>query len=332
MQLKDLNLIPKNYYVKKKEKAKKAYLSVLIIIAAAALSAAYITSVLLERELESDKSVLQKKVEETYSYVVYQNDFSKLKQAVEVREKEAEALSGKRLNLTGIVAAVEKASPEKLFVKKFDSNGEDDSDVKVTLTGIAENEDTIASFIRNLKEEAYFKEYSLSAITNKDGSNGSSFNIVLTGVNKDKLTKYNGVGHDFSIGYIPGWSISVEKDNNVIFTDKTISQIAAKPATVEILSEPIKQNAEAYASDRKVKLEKELKSFKQGYSFKTENSGADAVKTVYSAIEDNVEYRCSELCTVKNGKGYIVTYKCDSASFKNTEQIIDRVLRSFSIN
>lgn len=329
MHLKDLNLIPKNYFVIKKEKTKKAYLSVLIFVAAAALSAAYIVPTLFESRLKDEKVLLEKRIQETNSYVVYQKDFDKLKQAVEAREKEAEALSGKRLDIAGIVAAVEKASPEKLFVQKFDSTGEDESDVKVTLKGIAENEETIVSFIRNLMDQAYFKEYALSTIAN---DNGSSFNIVLTAVNEKKLTKYISLEKDFSIGYLSGWSISEEKDNKVIFAEKSAALIAAKPATVEILSEPSKLSAAVYASDRQIKLKKDLKSFKLVYTFKTRSSGADAVKTVYTAVEDNIEYRFSELCTVKNSKCYIVTYKSDSTDFKNTEQSIDRVLKSFSIN
>ena len=332
MQLKDLNLIPKNYFVTKKEKAKKAYLSVLIFIVVAAFAAIYIAPTVYESNLRSEKISLEKKIEETNGYVVYQKDFNILKQAVEAREQEAVLLSKKQLNITGIVAAIEKASPEKLFIQKFDTAGEDESDVKVTLKGVAENEETIASFISNLKDEAYFKEYGLSTIANKNGNNGSSFSIVLTGVNKESLTKYNGFDNEFSIGYIPGWSISEEKDNKVVFTAKSSLLISAKPASVEILSEPTKLKVDAYEKERQSKLKKDLNNFKLIYSSNIRNSKMDAVKTVYSMQQDSIEYQLSELCVVKNNKCYIVTYKSDSTDFKNTEQIVDRILKSFSIN
>ncbi|MHB8064224.1 MAG: PilN domain-containing protein, partial [Ruminiclostridium sp.] len=237
----------------------------------------------------------------------------------------------KQLNLLGIVNAIEAASPEKLFIQKFDTNGEDESDVKVSLKGAAENEETIASFIRNLVDAAYFKEVSLAAVEKGQGNNARSFDIVITGVNKDNLTLYNGWDNGFSIGYLPDWSIREEKDNKVVFVANS-SMTAAEPASLEVLLETTKLQLDDFTKERQKKLEKSLKNFKQEYSNNTKNSKVNATKTMYYAEENLLQYQYLELCVIKDNKCYVVTYKSDSTSFSNKERIIDRILKSFNIN
>ncbi|PYG85642.1 fimbrial assembly protein PilN [Ruminiclostridium sufflavum DSM 19573] len=329
--MKDLNLIPASYVFEKKNRYKKASLSILVIFAGVVVVSAYAFPTIYEYGLKNEKDMLLQQVAGTSAYVAQVNEFNTLKQAVEAREKEGTALAQRQINVLKIINAIEYASPERLFIQKLDASGESEADVKVSLSCVAENEEAIASFVRNLKDDAYFKTIGLAAIAKGKENNGETFDIVLTGVNKDELTKYYGWDNTIRIGYIPNWIITEEKDNRISIT-ASASLTAAKPASLELVLESTQLQAKAFAEARQSKLKSSLENYSLVYSNMTRNSRLDAVKTVYRAEEENIRYTYSELCTVKGGKGYIVTYKSDSASFSNTEQIIDRILKSFNIN
>ncbi len=329
--LKDLNLIPKNYFIEKKNKRKKAYLSILILCVGFIIVAVYLIPTVYENNLENEKSSLEQKITQTKDYIVSANEINSLKQAIEAREKEGTLLSQKKLDMLEIVNVIEGASPDKLFIQKFDATGEDESDIKISLAGVAENEETIASFLSNLKDDGYFREVGIGSVLNKQGNNGASFTIALEGVIRYGLTKYNGWDNNFSIKYIPSWSISEEKNNKVVFQSDPAFSVA-KPATLEVKTEETALNVEEFSKKRQSTLEETLEGYELVYSNKTKNSKSDAMKTMYYATEDNLRYQFLELCVIKDYKCYIVTYKSDSTSFSNMARIIDRVLKSFTIN
>ncbi|QNU68115.1 PilN domain-containing protein [Ruminiclostridium herbifermentans] len=329
--MKDLNLIPANYVFEKKSKHKKALLSILIVLIAIVFVSAYIFPTLYENNLKNEKAVLIDEVAKTNIYVTEVKEFNTLKQAVEAREKEGISLAQRQFSSLEIMNAIENASPEKVFVQKMDISGDSESNVKVSLSCIAENEETIAYFIKNIKDDAYFKKIGMSTITKNQENNGRAFDLVLEGVNNDNLTKYYGWDQTISIGYIPDWVISEEKDNRVLLSAKN-SLTNAEPASLEILRENTELQVKAFADERQSGLRRLLKNYKLEYSSQTRNSKLDAIKSVYSYEDNNIKYTCSELCVVKDGKCYIVTYKCDSVSFTNTEQIINRIIKSFNIN
>ena len=216
--MKDLNLIPASYVFEKKNKYKKASLSILIILIGVAFVSAYIFPTVYEYNLKSEKAVLFDEVAKTNNYVTEVKEFNTLKQAVEAREKEGTGLAQKQFSSLDIITAIESASPENVFIQKMDISGNSEADVKVSMNCVAENEETIASFIKNIKDDAYFKKIGLSAIPKGQDNNGNTFDLVLEGVNKDKLTKYYGWDNKFSIGYIPDWVISEEKDDKVLIS------------------------------------------------------------------------------------------------------------------
>ncbi len=329
--MKDLNLIPASYVFEKKSKYKKASLSILIILIGAAFVSAYIFPTLYEYSLKNEKAVLIDEVAKTNNYVTEVKEFNTLKQAVEARENEGTALAQRQFSTLDIIDAIENASPEKVFVQKMDISGDSEANVKVSLNCVAENEETIASFIKNIKEDAYFKKIGMSAISKGQKNNGRAFDLVLEGVNKDNLTKYYGWDNTFGIGYIPDWVISEEKESKVILSASN-SLTNASPASVEILREDTQIQVKEFADERQSGLRRLLNNYKLVYSSQTKNSKLDAIKTVYSYEDNNIQYTCSELCVIKENKCYIVTYKCDSVSFTNTEQIINRIMKSFNIN
>ena len=329
--MKDLNLIPASYVFEKKSKYKKASLSILIVLIGVAFVSAYIFPTLYEYNLKNEKAVLIDEVAKTNNYVTEVKEFNTLKQAVEARENEGTALAQRQFSTLDIMNAIENASPEKVFVQKMDISGDSEANVKVSLSCVAENEEIIASFIKNIKDDAYFNKIGMSSITKGQENNGRTFDLVLEGVNKDNLTKYYGWDNTFSIGYIPDWVISEEKESKVILSASN-SLTNASPASVEVLRENTQLQVKEFADERQSGLRRTLNNYKLIYSSQTKNSKLDAIKSVYSYEDNNIQYTCSELCVIKENKCYIVTYKCDSVSFTNTEQIINRIIKSFNIN
>lgn len=329
-QLKDINLIPKSYLIEKKNKLKKAYLSILILCIGFVAAVIYIAPTVYEYNLKSEKRSLEQQVTQTNNFVVLENEFNSLKQAIDAREQEGKLLSKKQMNVLGIIKEIEFASPEKLFIQKFDTSGENELDIKVSLNGFAENEETIASFIRNLADDGYFNDITLSSVVNNQGDNGSSFDIMLTGIRKSDLIVYKSWDSGFSIGHQADWSISKEEKNHALFLENKLVS-TSKPASLEVTVETSNLKVEAFTQERQNKLETSLKNFKLIYSNKTKSSNVNATETMYLADLDGIRYQYLELCVIKNNMSYVITYKIDSTSFSNKARTIDRVMKSFNI-
>lgn len=326
--MKDLNLIPKNFILQKKNKVKKTYLSILIILTGLVFVVAYTVPTIYENKLKTEKQEIQQKVTESNSFVEVDNEFNSLKQAVFNRENEGKLLSLRKMDSTGIIGAIEGALPEKIFIQKIDASGESDSTVKITLIGASENEEVIASFIRNLMDDGYFNKVDLSRIVNNPDKSGNIFEMTLTGISTSNLLKYTDWNSGYSICYPKDWLKGKVTGNKVTFTAKS-SLTSAKPASLEIANEDSSSNLKGFVSNRYKKLENELKEFKSVYSIETQCSKQSAYKTMYYASEDGIMYKFLELCTIKDKKIFIITYKSEVNSFDNKQRTIDRILKSF---
>ncbi len=327
--MKDLNLIPKSLIVYKKNKIKKTYLSILIICVGLIAVVAYTAPVIYEMNLRNDKQDLEKKVSSTTSFVETVNEFNSLKKAVEVREAEGKQLSLNRIDVLGIVNAIENACPEKLFIQNYVSTGNNELDTKVVLKGVSTDENTLASFLRNLMDDDYFNNVVLSNISNKQGNNGTNFEVTLSGIKKSDLIIYNNWNNGFRICYEPDWSKKVDKDDSVLFTaNKRLTSTDAD--SLEITTTSTELTSKEFTDKRINKLKNELEGFKKIYTTKTKSSGEEAYKLMYLGDEKGTRYKYLELCIVKNNKSYIVKYKSDPNSFEVKERKIDRILKSFT--
>ncbi|ACL76737.1 PilN domain-containing protein [Ruminiclostridium cellulolyticum] len=327
--MKDLNLIPKSLIVDKKNKAKKTYLSILIICIGLIAVTAYTAPAIYEINLRNDKQQLEKQVNSTASYVETLNEFNSLKKAVEEREAEGKKLSLNRIDVLGIVSAIENSCPEKLFIQNFVSTGNNDSDTKIVLKGVSTDENTLASFLRNLMDDDYFNNVVLSNISNKQGNNGTTFEVTLNGIKKSDLIIYNNWNNGFRICYEPDWSKKVDKDDSVLFTaNKRLTSTDADSLEITVTSTEL--TSKEFTDKRMNKLKYELEGFKKIYTTKTKSSGEEAYKLMYLGDEKGTRYKYSELLIVKDSKGYIVKYKSDPNSFEVKERTIDRILKSFT--
>ncbi len=329
--MKDLNLIPRNFLLEKKNKVKKTYLSILILIIGFMAAMSYILPTVYEINLKTEKKELETQVLQTNNYVEMEKEFSSLLKAVENRELEGKALSDKNFNAMDVVSAIEFAVPEKLFIKQFETSGENLSDIKISLKGVAENEEIIASFIRNLMSDGYFKSVFLSNITNKKDKSGSDFDVSLSGIGNNGLLEYSNWEQAFKIKYPSDWIIKEEAGGSVEFS-AVKSYTSARPASLKVFVENTDKGLEAYIQQRKDKLKADLKDFELGYSKQVKTSKYMGYRLSYYADEDKVRYQYMELCVISDNKCYLVTYKSDLNNFSNKARTIDRILNSFSMN
>lgn len=328
--MKDLNLIPKSLIIVKKNKVKKTYLSILIICIGFVAAISYIAPTIYEFNLKGEKQGLEKQVADTGNFVKTVNEFDSLKKAVEIRENEGKKLSQKQMDVSGIVNNIENACPEKLFIQNFNTNGDNGANVAVALKGVADTENTVASFIKNLIDDDYFDKVILSSISNGQGNNGTNFEITVNGIKKSELITYNSWNNGFRIGYEPDWSKKTDKDNHVLFTANR--RVTSSDADcLEITATATELNSKEFADKRINSLREELKGFEEKYSIKTKSSGEEAYKVMYFGEENGTRYQYLELCIVKNNKGYIVTYKSDPISFENKARTVDRIIKSFTV-
>lgn len=327
--MKDLNLIPKSLIVDKKNKVKKTYLSILIICIGVIVFTAYTVPVIYEMNLRNDKQELEKKINSTTGYGETVNEFNSLKKAVEVREAEGKKLSNNRIDVLGIVNAIENSCPDKLFIQNFGSTGNSESDTKVVLKGVSKDEDTLASFLRNLKDDDYFNNVFLSSTSNMKENNGTAFEVTLSGIKKSDLVIYNNWNNGYRICYEPDWSKKADKDGNVLFTaNKRLTATDADALEISVTSTEL--TSKEFTDKRINEIKSELEGFKKIYTIKTKSSGEEAYKLMYMGEEKGTGYKYLELCTVKDNKGYIVKYKSDPNSFEVKERTIDRILKSFT--
>lgn len=329
--MKDLNLIPKGFILEKKNKVKKAYLSVMILCIGFIAALAYIAPTVYEYNLTSEKKSLEQRVNQTNNYVEIENEFNSLKNAVEMREKEGRLLALKELDALSIVNAIEAAVPEKLFIQNAQISGESGADLKILLKGVADNDEIIASYIRNLMEDGYFEKVTLTSVLNNKINGSSNFDIAIWGIGKSDLISYKDWENGVNILYPQDWVVKDKTQTKLqLAAQKSLS--SAKPASLEVQVSKTNMNIKAFADNRNKELKQKLIKYELKYSNPFKSSHTDAYKTMYFSEEDNEKYQYLELCTIKNNKAFIVTYRSDAASFSNKARTVDRILKSFRID
>jgi Tfp pilus assembly protein PilN len=323
--LKDLNLIPKSYLQVKKEKIKKAYLSFVILIIGFLFAIGYIIPTVYEFNLKKVNNTLQGQVFQSSGYVATENKLNSLKQAVEVREQEGKNLSLIQNDYLKIQNIIEKATPDRLFIKSMTSVC--NNNIAINITGTAENENIVASFVRNMQDEGYFKNIKITSILNNKES--ITFNIIIEGLSQNAFLSYKNWNDNYSISYPQNWVISKEKDSDTVITAPASGSLT--PASIEILFSQNSNSLDASYNNRLTELRSKLTNFEKLSSSKTRISDVEAYKYIYCSQVGNETVKYSEICVAKNGMLFTVTYKDNYLEFESKERTIDRVLKSFNI-
>ncbi len=326
--LKDLNLIPKSYIEDKKNKVKKTYYSIIILIVGFVFVAGYIIPTIFQMSLSKERDAIQLQVNETSDFVSIENKFLSLKNAVKHREETSEKLASLNNNVFEIINVLERASPEYLTITNMATSSEN-ANLKIKLKGAANNEYTVASYIRNLKNEDFFESIELIDLTKNQSGNGYIFNINISGLVDSQLLTYSNFGHSFSISYPKDWEIKAEEENNIIILPRN-DAISGSPASIQISISDVSSTIDVSVKDRINNL-KESKIYENIFSHKTKLRGNDAYINMYYHTNDGIEYRLKEICVIKGNKLFTVSYLENSLEFSNNSRKIDKVLNSLYI-
>ena len=327
--MKDLNLIPKSYLLIRKNKIKKAYLSFLILVIGFILAVAYITPTIYQMNLKRDMQLLQDQVNQSSSYVAIENKFNSLVQAVGIREQEGKNLSIIHSDFSAILSNIENAAPDKLFIETMTTSNENNNPT-INLKGSADNEYTVASFVRNIIDDGYFKDIQIKSITIDSTSKEAVFDIAIIGLSKNNLQLYKNWNSKYSISYPVNWVVSKDTDSLAIITAPSTSY--SSPASIEILANPTNDSLEVSFNKRVDTLSNKLKDFKKLTSNKTRICNADAYKFTYSSMDNNQMIEYSEICLIKNNTMFTVTYKDNYLDFTSKARTVDKILKSFKID
>lgn len=177
--LKDLNLVPKSYYQKKKDKKKKIIKRFLIYLGIIAFAGAFAFPFVIENNLNKEVMKLRTQQHDTSGASGMRIQLNEINRLVKDRETEAGKINNVVVGfkLSTIIEKIEVSKPEKLFLVNTSYTADIIDEKSISLSGIALGEYDISKFIINLKKSNLFKNITLKGLTKLD--NGScSYTII----------------------------------------------------------------------------------------------------------------------------------------------------------
>lgn len=183
--MKDLNLVPKSYYAKKKEKKRKLYYIIFGVIFVLCFGYFAISPLVTKNSLNQKLGELDSKGREINAYNETIVQFNTIKEMVNQRETEAVGLASKGIDVLTIIEKIEANMPDKMFVLNFIALAGKSNDAEIMLKGSSVSEDDIAAFVSRIRDEGYFSGVDIISV-NKSSSK-SSISVVDT-VNNDGET------------------------------------------------------------------------------------------------------------------------------------------------
>lgn len=159
-----INLLPWRQELKKQRQQE-----FIVINAAVALSAAAIIMffhILLSSQLsdqEERKAYIQSEIATLDGQIKQIDELQTRKDELLARMKVIQDLQGRRPVIVRVFDDLVRAVPDKLFLKLIERK-----DNKFTITGVAESNNQVATFLRNLNASAWFKNPVLASVTSSD--------------------------------------------------------------------------------------------------------------------------------------------------------------------
>ena len=188
--MKDLNLVPKSYYINIKRKQRRLYYILFGLIYLALIAFLTVTPVLTKKNLIEKLNLLEDNANEATLKMQRKVQFEYIKELVDMRELEAVRLSHHGVNLLTILEKIELNMPERMVVLNFKTSNTTENDVEIMLTGSAASENDIAAFISRLRKEGYFSGadiVSVSKVSVNSSENKKESDTIKEGLS----TKFN---------------------------------------------------------------------------------------------------------------------------------------------
>ncbi len=174
-QLKDLNLVPKSYYLRKKRIKKRIYFSLLGVLLVAGFTYLVVSPILIKNSLNKRLEILDTTMKEVNSILELERQFNTVKSLVVKREDMAKTLSGQGIDVLTIIDKIESYMPQKMYVVSFKASQEA-TNPEISLIGTSASEDEIVAFVNYLRNDSYISSVDILSITN-------TYNVVDTNDN-----------------------------------------------------------------------------------------------------------------------------------------------------
>jgi Tfp pilus assembly protein PilN len=163
--LKDLNLIPKSYYLEYTKKKKRLYITAGITIFAGFMVLAVALPLFWRYNLKMQRDSYENMVKQTMSYVETEKQLGLLRKMYEDRQGEADRMLGRMEDMSAVFEAVEAAVPEKVFFLIMNVKTEDAEGMTVLLNGISPTMDGIATFADKIRKDGFFDDVAIDNIS-----------------------------------------------------------------------------------------------------------------------------------------------------------------------
>lgn len=179
--MKDLNLVPKSYILKRKKRKTMVFYSFFSLVIVAAIAVIVLMPVLKIQSLKSRVVFLELNAKEISKYTSIEREFNVLKNMYLQRENEAKRLSYSGIDLLTIIEKLESYLPERIFIQSIVANNQSE----ITIRGIAAAEEEIATFSEYISKDEYFSSIKIKSLNSKhttnDGKENNKENYVSNG-------------------------------------------------------------------------------------------------------------------------------------------------------
>jgi|GEM_PF-2522723 len=173
--LKDLNLVPKSYFQKRRKRKRIAFYSVFSVVIIVAISVVALIPVLKIRDLKSRANSFDLRAKEVSGYLEIESEFNTLKSLYLQRENEAKSLLGSDFDVLNTIEKLESYLPEKMFIQSINFSNGQNGQAEISLQGIAGSEKEIATFYEYVSSDEIFSYIIIHTVNNLQ--NGSQESI-----------------------------------------------------------------------------------------------------------------------------------------------------------
>ncbi len=136
------------------------------VVIVAAIIVIVAIPVLKIQSLKSRLAFLDLSEKEASKYIETENEFNVVRNMYLQRENEAKRLSKSGVDMLKIIEKLESYLPDRIFIQSMVANKAGDGQVEITIRGIAESEEEIATFSDYISKDEYFSGINIGSVSN----------------------------------------------------------------------------------------------------------------------------------------------------------------------
>lgn len=184
--MKDLNLVPKSYFHKRKKRKKIVFYSIFSVVVVVILAVVALIPIFMIQDLKSRLINIDLRTKEIGAYLDVEAEFNTLKDLYLQRENEATRLLGSDLDVLKIIEKLESYLPDKIFIQSMNVSKVQSGQAEVSIRGIANSEEEIAAFYNYVSSDGFFSGISIGAVNNMQTA-GQKSSEKVSGVEQKEI-------------------------------------------------------------------------------------------------------------------------------------------------